>query len=85
MCRSWRQTCGRISSGGPNEFAALLSALLDLDRANPVVITTALQGAGGFGKTTLAMALCHDDDVITAFDDGVLWATLGEARRFSTS
>jgi WD40 repeat protein len=63
----------------PDEFAALLSALLDLDRANPVVITTALQGAGGFGKTTLAIALCHDDDVITAFDDGILWATLGEA------
>src|SRR5688500_210641 len=36
-------------------------------------------GRGGFGKTTLAVALCHDDDIITAFDDGVLWATLGEA------
>jgi hypothetical protein len=37
-----------------------------------------LQGAGGFGKTTLAAALCHDDRVITAFDDGVLWVTLGQ-------
>lgn len=64
--------------GRPREFDALLSALLDLDRANPVVITTALQGAGGFGKTTLAVALCHNDDVITAFDDGILWITLGE-------
>ncbi|CAN5674267.1 hypothetical protein BH18ACI5_BH18ACI5_16340 [soil metagenome] len=63
----------------PNEFEPLLSALLDVDRGNPVVITTALQGAGGFGKTTLAVALCHHDDVITAFDDGILWATLGEA------
>ena len=33
---------------------------------------------GGFGKTTLAAALCHDDEVQTAFDDGVLWVTLGE-------
>src|SRR4029453_12643570 len=63
----------------PHEFDALLSALLDVDRANPVVITTALQGAGGFGKTTLAIALCHHDDVITAFDDGILWATLGNS------
>jgi WD40 repeat protein len=64
--------------GRPREFDAVLSGLLDADRANPVVITTALQGAGGFGKTTLAVALCHDDDVITAFDDGILWITLGE-------
>jgi WD40 repeat protein len=61
----------------PVEFDALLSVLLDSDRANPLMITTALQGAGGFGKTTLAIALCHHDDVITAFDDGILWATLG--------
>ncbi len=64
--------------GRPREFDALLAALLDVDRANPIVITTALQGAGGFGKTTLAVALCHHDDVISAFDDGVLWITLGE-------
>ena len=44
-----------------------------------IAITTALAGAGGFGKTTLAAALCHDDDTITAFDDGVLWATLGQS------
>jgi len=62
----------------PAEFEALLSALLDADRANPVMITTALQGAGGFGKTTLAIALCHSDDVISAFDDGILWVTLGQ-------
>ena len=63
----------------PKEFDSMLSALLDTDHVNPVVVTTALQGAGGFGKTTLAIALCHHDDVITAFDDGILWATLGEA------
>src|SRR5690606_11547749 len=40
--------------------------------------TTALKGAGGFGKTTLAAALCHDEDVQTVFDEGVLWVTLGE-------
>ncbi len=63
----------------PVEFAALLSNLLDSSQLNPLATTIALQGAGGFGKTTLAIALCNYDDVIGAFDDGILWATLGEA------
>ena len=41
-------------------------------------ITTALRGAGGFGKTTLATALCHDPDIQTAFPDDILWIELGE-------
>ncbi len=41
-------------------------------------VKTALQGAGGYGKTTLAIALCHDDRVIDAFDDGILWFALGQ-------
>jgi WD40 repeat protein len=62
----------------PREFDQLLKLVLDADRQNPVAITTAIHGAGGFGKTTLATALCHSDEVITAFDDGVLWISLGE-------
>jgi hypothetical protein len=62
----------------PKEFGELLELLLDKERKDPVAITTALTGAGGFGKTTLATALCHNDDVITAFDDGILWVTLGQ-------
>lgn len=62
----------------PSEYQALLSLLMDRARVNPVAMTTALQGAGGFGKTTLAAAACHDDDVIAAYDDGILWVTLGE-------
>lgn len=62
----------------PAVFHEVLSRLLDKDRVNPVAITTALQGAGGLGKTTLASALCHHEDVVTAFDDGILWVTLGE-------
>jgi WD40 repeat protein len=58
-------------------------ALIDLLRArgtrDPVAITTALRGAGGFGKTTLAAAICHDDRIIGAFDDGILWAALGQS------
>jgi WD40 repeat protein len=61
-----------------DEFARLKSLLLDPSHGDPVAITTALQGAGGFGKTTLAAALCHDDDLVEAFGDGILWVTLGE-------
>ena len=62
----------------PEEFSRLKSLLLDRESGNPVAITTALHGAGGFGKTTLAAALCHDDDITLAFGDGILWVTLGE-------
>ena len=63
----------------PKETNALMGLLLDAPKAaNPVAITTALRGAGGFGKTTLAAAICHDDRVIDTFDDGILWVTLGQ-------
>ena len=61
-----------------DEYEAIIAPLLDVDQENPVVITTAIQGAGGYGKTTLARAICHDDRIIDAFDDGVLWIEFGE-------
>ncbi len=61
----------------PAEFTALRNHLLEPGPKNPIAIATALHGAGGFGKTTLATALCHDEDVIAAFYDGILWVTLG--------
>jgi hypothetical protein len=61
----------------PEEFANLKAALLDA-KGDAVAITAALRGAGGFGKTVLAQALAHDDDIQDAFHDGVLWVTLGE-------
>jgi WD40 repeat protein len=62
----------------PAEFDTLKNLLLNSDRTEPVAITTALSGAGGFGKTTLAAALCHDEDIVQNFDDGILWVTLGQ-------
>ena len=62
----------------PREYALLADQLLDRSREEPIAITTALRGAGGFGKTALARALCHDEAIQNAFDDGVLWVTLGE-------
>lgn len=43
-----------------------------------VALTTALHGAGGFGKTALALEICYDERVRERFPDGILWATLGE-------
>ena len=62
----------------PNEFDALISKLLNEKREEPIAITAALRGAGGYGKTTMAQALCHDERIQQAFDDGILWVTLGE-------
>jgi len=62
----------------PSEFDQLLNLLLDEHREEPVAITAALKGAGGYGKTTLAKALCHDERVQDVFDDGILWVTLGK-------
>jgi hypothetical protein len=62
----------------PGEFDQLLKLLIDDHREEPVAITAALRGAGGYGKTTLAKALCHDEHIQEAFDDGILWVTLGE-------
>ena len=62
----------------PQEFEALTEKLLDQRREEPVAITAALRGAGGYGKTTMAKAICHDERIQQAFDDGILWVTLGE-------
>ena len=62
----------------PNEFKKLISMLLDEKRENPIAITAALHGAGGYGKTTIASALCHNERIQEVFDDGILWVTLGE-------
>jgi WD40 repeat protein len=61
----------------PAEFEHLISSLLDERKEQPVSITAALRGAGGYGKTTLAVALCHDLRIQEEFHDGVLWVTLG--------
>ena len=36
-----------------------------------------MEGSPGYGKTTLALGLCHDPEIATAFFDGILWVMLG--------
>ena len=50
-------------------------------RPGTVGITTALQGAGGFGKTTLAQVVCTDRRVRHRFSGGVFPVTVGRDAR----
>ncbi len=59
-------------------FNMIKHLLLHQRGSQTTAITTALRGAGGFGKTTLALALCHDAEIQVAFPDGILWVELGE-------
>jgi hypothetical protein len=60
------------------ELAQLKSSLINA-KGDPVAITAALRGAGGFGKTVLATAIAHDEDIQNAFYDGILWVSIGES------
>jgi WD40 repeat protein/transcriptional regulator with XRE-family HTH domain len=62
----------------PQEFEALKRHILYSQHDRQTAITAALHGAGGYGKTTLAQALCYDPEIQEAFPDGILWVTLGE-------
>lgn len=65
------------------EYKAALAALYSGGARSAgdrtVALTTALRGAGGFGKTALARALCLDKEIRKAFPDGILWTAMGDA------
>jgi hypothetical protein len=46
-------------------------------RTSATQVLTAVRGWPGIGKTTMAAALAHDDEIIMRFPDGVLWTSLG--------
>jgi tetratricopeptide (TPR) repeat protein len=48
-----------------------------------VVLTAALNGIPGVGKTALSIALVHDPDIRAYFHDGILWAGLGPTPNIS--
>lgn len=53
--------------------------LLDVSSGGVVAMTTALAGAGGFGKTTMARMLVQDPGLRQRFPDGILWVSLSES------
>ena len=66
-----------------SEYTKAWAALLqdgagDSGCATTLGITTAIHGAGGFGKTALAIELCYDEQVREKYPDGILWTTMGE-------
>jgi hypothetical protein len=64
----------------PTEYAQLKQAVLAAGNDKAVAVTTALRGAGGYGKTTLANYLCRDPDVRFEFTDGILRVEIGKER-----
>ena len=62
--------------GRPAEMAEVVAALTG-DQTGTVGITTALEGAGGFGKTTLAQMVCADRRVRKHFGGRVFLVTVG--------
>ena len=62
--------------GRPTEVTHVVEALTR-HQARAVGITTALQGAGGFGKTTLAKIVCSDRRVRRHFGKRVYLITIG--------
>jgi hypothetical protein len=51
--------------------------IADAAATGAINVITAVRGWPGVGKTTLAAWLAHDTEVIEAYPDGVLWASLG--------
>jgi biotin synthase-like enzyme len=51
--------------------------LTELEDVRTLAVT-AIHGLGSVGKSTLAAALAHDEEVQKHFYDGILWATLGQ-------
>jgi hypothetical protein len=63
--------------GREREIDAVIDGIFQRTAAGTGTVT-ALRGPGGFGKTTIATAVVHDERIVDAFDDGILWVTLGQ-------
>nr|MCU0500135.1 NB-ARC domain-containing protein [Anaerolineae bacterium] len=62
------------------ELDQVIGALIRSEQGS-VGITSkhALRGAGGYGKTTIAQAVCHNEQIRAKFKDGILWVRLSES------
>ena len=60
------------------EYGQLKSLVLETTRGRSDLTKVLVTGTAGAGKTELAKALCHDEAVGDAFDEGIVWVTLGQ-------
>lgn len=60
-------------------YNSILGSLTDSDQQAPKSNKLALYGGGGFGKTVLAIAICHDPRIKSAYDDGIIWFQFSQA------
>ncbi|MCU0499933.1 MAG: NB-ARC domain-containing protein, partial [Anaerolineae bacterium] len=61
------------------EIGKVIGALLKSDQPRAALTGKwALRGAGGYGKTTCAQAVCYDPSIRAKFSGGVLWVQLSE-------
>lgn len=63
------------------ELGGQLVAALTVPGPALAGLTTSLHGAGGFGKTTLAIWACHQPEISGRFPGGLLWVTVGQEVR----
>lgn len=66
------------------ELSRRLISALTAPEVSEVGLTTALQGAGGFGKTSLAAWVCHRPEIERQYPGGLLWVTIGQEIQMST-
>lgn len=52
--------------------------VINKDKLDEIQVLITVRGWPGVGKTTIATALAHDEEIIKAFPDGVLWVSLGQ-------
>jgi hypothetical protein len=77
------KTTGAPTLPSPKAFDEIKRLLLSQSEDQTTAITTALRGAGGYGKTTLAKAICHDERIQQAFVEDLIYTLSRERPGFS--
>jgi len=80
-CRTLRvpfmaPTAPSLIAGRNAEVDAVVGGLLSQGPRGSALV--ALYGARGMGLSTIAVQVCHDERILDAFEDGILWVTLND-------